>query len=189
MTASSKIIGAKTEPSKQFFVDMLTRDISLYDAILDLIDNSLDGVARLTQSASDPDYTDRYVYIEFDESQFSISDNCGGIPYQVALDSAFAMGRPNDKPDDNGLPAIGVYGIGMKRAIFKIGRSAKIISRSFKTSQMDERVDFAVTLTEDWIASPKWDDLPVETLVAEPKGVLGTTLTIRNLLPGALGTL
>ena len=30
-------------PTKQFFVSMLTRDISLADAILDLIDNCLDG--------------------------------------------------------------------------------------------------------------------------------------------------
>lgn len=34
-------------PAKRFFVEMLTRDIELVDAILDLIDNSLDGAMRL----------------------------------------------------------------------------------------------------------------------------------------------
>jgi hypothetical protein len=31
------------EPTKSFFVDMLTRDIALEQAILDLVDNSVDG--------------------------------------------------------------------------------------------------------------------------------------------------
>ena len=34
---------AQASPTKQFFVSMLTRDISLADAILDLVDNCLDG--------------------------------------------------------------------------------------------------------------------------------------------------
>lgn len=33
-------------PTKEFFVGMLTRDIELNDAILDLLDNCLDGVVR-----------------------------------------------------------------------------------------------------------------------------------------------
>ena len=39
---------AQASPTKQFFVSMLTRDISLADAILDLLDNCLDGAMRLT---------------------------------------------------------------------------------------------------------------------------------------------
>ncbi len=31
------------EPTKGFFVDMITRDISLEQAVLDLVDNSVDG--------------------------------------------------------------------------------------------------------------------------------------------------
>ena len=37
---------AKGSPTKEFFVEMLTRDIELNDAILDLLDNCLDGVVR-----------------------------------------------------------------------------------------------------------------------------------------------
>lgn len=36
-------------PVKSFFVSMLTRDISLYDAILDLLDNCVDGIVRSTK--------------------------------------------------------------------------------------------------------------------------------------------
>ena len=34
-------------PTKQFFIDMITRDISIEDAIMDLIDNSIDGANRM----------------------------------------------------------------------------------------------------------------------------------------------
>ena len=36
-------------PTKNFFVDMLTRDIDIKDAILDLLDNCIDGIQRTTR--------------------------------------------------------------------------------------------------------------------------------------------
>ena len=47
---------AAAVPTKQFFVSMLTRDISLADAILDLIDNCLDGALRIAGKKT-PDYS------------------------------------------------------------------------------------------------------------------------------------
>ena len=40
-------------PVKSFFVSMLTRDIKLEEAILDLLDNCVDGIIRSNQSDSD----------------------------------------------------------------------------------------------------------------------------------------
>lgn len=34
-------------PTKKFFIDMITRDISIEDAIIDLLDNSIDGANRI----------------------------------------------------------------------------------------------------------------------------------------------
>ncbi|MGH9433064.1 MAG: hypothetical protein ACRD3T_16150, partial [Terriglobia bacterium] len=34
-------------PTKEFFISMLTRDIPLTRAIIDLVDNSVDGARRL----------------------------------------------------------------------------------------------------------------------------------------------
>ena len=39
-------------PVKSFFVDMLTRDIELVDAILDLLDNCVDGILRQKKNSS-----------------------------------------------------------------------------------------------------------------------------------------
>ena len=43
---------AHASPTKAFFVNMITRDITLADSILDLIDNSVDGAWR--QAGSQP---------------------------------------------------------------------------------------------------------------------------------------
>ena len=64
-------------PTKEFFVEMLTRDVRLSMAILDLIDNCIDGALRIRGMQAFDGLT---VNITFDEEQFIIHDNCGGIP-------------------------------------------------------------------------------------------------------------
>ena len=117
------------KPVKSFFVEMLTRDIELIDAILDLLDNCVDGILRQRKDSSgEKPYEGSNAKITFDENSFSISDNCGGIPWSLH-DYAFRMGKdPKDRDSD--LPTVGVYGIGMKRAIFKIGKQCLISTRN-----------------------------------------------------------
>ena len=45
-------------PTKQFFIDMITRDISIEDAIIDLLDNSIDGANRLATVAGKKEFKD-----------------------------------------------------------------------------------------------------------------------------------
>ena len=109
-------------PTKRFFVSMLTRDISLADAILDLVDNCLDGALRVA-NGNNVDYSQYFVKISLNDDYFSIEDNCGGIPRDIAKNYAFKMGREPDDERDSDNETIGMYGVGMKRAIFKMGRS------------------------------------------------------------------
>jgi hypothetical protein len=106
-------------PTKQFFVRMLTRDIELHDAILDLLDNCVDGVLRSNQSdkASKRPYEGFKATIKMAPGHFVIEDNCGGIPIEVATKYAFAMGRPTGSETADVPASVGMYGIGMKRAI------------------------------------------------------------------------
>ena len=60
------------------------------------------------------------------EDRFQIEDNCGGITLDDAVNYAFTFGRQEEDQTENF--SIGVYGIGMKRAIFKIGNSISITS-------------------------------------------------------------
>lgn len=144
-------------PAKRFFVEMLTRDIELQDAILDLLDNCVDGALRQNQSTPPQDqskpYLGRQATISFNKDGFTITDNCGGIPRDLAETYAFRMGRP-DKERDAAIPTVGMYGIGMKRAIFKIGKASVISSQSSNTG-------FNVNINAAWMEDDADWSLPI----------------------------
>ena len=173
---------ADASPTKAFFVRMLTRDISLDDCILDLIDNSIDSAwqhAGVRPTVFTPgELLKQYrIEIEFDETSFRISDNCGGISLDNAADYAFTFGRKDDTDESSSAEtesdpskdedpdsdpsstdySVGVYGIGMKRAIFKIGNDIAITTTHSDGSSVDS---FAVPIkVQDWLAdkTTPWD--------------------------------
>lgn len=168
---------ARASPTKGFFVRMLTRDIELGDAILDLLDNCLDGILRTVEGDIDGDrpYRGYRAVLKMSPKEFVIEDNCGGIPLETAEKYAFAMGRPPDAPDD--APAtIGMYGIGMKRAIFKLGTNAVVESR------FGDEDGFWVEFTPDWMSTDGWEDLTVYGLnEAQRPEVRGTRISVLEL--------
>lgn len=164
-------------PSKTFFVNMLTRDIELKDAILDLLDNCVDGILRQLKNSPPKDkrkpYDGYWAKIVVNPQQFSIEDNCGGISKDIAEKSAFRLGRV-DLNRDKDLPTVGMYGIGMKRAIFKMGQKAQVVSKHKKDS-------YSVTIPQKWL---KDDDdwlLPLEDLPVDALGFDGTRIVVENL--------
>src|SRR5207302_9302381 len=100
-----------------------------------------------------------------------ISDNCGGIPRKVAIEKAFRMGRPEGTYDEM-IETVGVYGIGMKRAIFKLGRNATV------TSQHDGDA-FDVTISREWLRVDEDWELPMED--AEEWDSDGTVIVVQDL--------
>lgn len=84
----------KANPTREFFVNMLVRDILLKQAIIELIDNSIDGARTIKK---DNDFTGLKIAVDFDGDSFCIRDNCGGIPLDVAQEYAFRFGRPKEK--------------------------------------------------------------------------------------------
>lgn len=150
---------AKAHPTKAFFVRMLTRDITLEACILDLIDNAIDAAWRIANAAPTTlkvgaalEQFRISLSIDPDRSTFTISDDCGGISLDDAAEYAFTFGREEDQVSEDF--AVGVYGIGMKRAIFKLGRT--ILIRS--THEGDP--PFAVPINvDDWMNddSRSWD--------------------------------
>jgi hypothetical protein len=138
-------------PTKTFFMSMLTRDIELSDAIMDLLDNCIDGVHRKKSESNGnvKSYAGFYSEILIDKNQFILKDNCGGIPLDVAQNYAFKLGRDNQNTVDQNLETVGMYGIGMKRAIFKIGNEAEIISYHHKDI-------FKVNIPANWVTEAGW---------------------------------
>lgn len=162
------------EPNKDFFVHMLTRDIELGDAILDLLDNCVDGIVRTlgSQVDSDKPYSKYFANITLSPTRFVIEDNCGGIPLELARTKAFHMGRPPGNQDD--AATVGMYGIGMKRAIFKIGRQSHVRSRSGNDA-------FEVEISKHWLSDPKDWHLPIRRLNLREVPRAGTTIQVEDL--------
>ena len=148
----SQYTSVNAAPVKSFFVSMLTRDIKLEEAILDLLDNCVDGILRSDNKGGTRPYEHYRADITFDANSFTISDNCGGIPWDLH-DYAFRMGRPPNRPPEN-LGSVGVYGIGMKRAIFKIGEHCTI------TTQNSDH-QYEVEISPEWINDESTWKIPV----------------------------
>ena len=169
---------AHATPTKDFFVRMITKDISLEDCILDLIDNCLDGARKIKHAQSShahiDDYSGFHAKISFDKEFFEIVDNCGGITIEEAENYAFHFGpRPRNHVDDY---SIGLYGIGMKRAIFKMGDIIDIYS-STPNGAFKTKID-----VNQWL--PKLDewDFDLEDNVPLIPGT-GTKINVTNLRP------
>lgn len=170
-------VTASAYPAKRFFVDMLTRDIELQDAILDLLDNCVDGAMRTATSKGTPDkpYKGCKAWITLAGDHFEIVDNCGGIPLELAKKYAFRLGRADPERDKN-LPTVGVYGIGMKRAVFKMGRDIQILSQT----QSD---GFTVEIPPAWLDSDtNWElDLILDNEALDKPG---TRILVKDLRDG-----
>ena len=111
-----------SSPSKEFFLNMITKDVTVESCILDLIDNSIDSHKK--KKVGQISKID--IKFSIEEDYFTISDNCGGMSKEDAINKAFRFG--NSETRKNG--ALGMYGIGMKRSIFKIGRDFVVESKT-----------------------------------------------------------
>ncbi|HYI49629.1 MAG TPA: ATP-binding protein [Allosphingosinicella sp.] len=179
---------AVANPTKAFFVTMITRDITLEDCILDLIDNSVDGAWRSEGSrpvglAEGVDLSAYSIDINATPDSFCIKDNCGGMTLDDAIDHAFSFGRPAMAEHDD--YSIGVYGIGMKRAVFKLGTEIRIRSTYLREDGVRESFAVPINVT-DWLGDdqPPWDfDIVEDESLAED----GVNIQVTELTPGAKG--
>ncbi|MEV4134422.1 ATP-binding protein [Dactylosporangium sp. NPDC049742] len=146
MSEASDPLRVDASPEKRFFIRMLVKDIELIPAVLDLVDNSVDGALALRGEES---FKDLWVRLDVSPEGFKISDNCGGIDLDVARSYAFRFGRPAEFQGIVG--SIGQFGVGMKRALFKLGSAFAVESRTSNTS-------FSLSVDVDgWAAEPGHD--------------------------------
>ena len=162
-------------PTKAFFVNMLVRDISLKRAVLDLLDNCIDGAKNL-RPGDDADYSGLSVTIEMNGESFTIKDNCGGFDIEKARSYAFRFGRPDGA--DSTAYSIGQFGVGMKRALFKFGTYFEVESTTEDQRwSMHVDVDEWLSREADWGFS--FDKVVLDQKFAEVDW--GTRIEARNL--------
>lgn len=169
------------EPTKDLFIEMLVRDIDLRAAILDLVDNAIDG-ARATVAAKGGRAADSktplrkmFLRIETSATALALADNCGGISLEDARQYAFRFGAHKKKNIEN---SIGQFGVGMKRAFFKLGSAFQVESTT-RESRFVLKVD-----VQKWRRKAKWEFVLDEIAESrQPAKAVGTRISIEPLLP------
>lgn len=106
-------------------------DISTKYAIFDLIDNSIDAARKSIKAEQiskglDPEdlpksYEGYKINIYLSNDELKVEDNCGGMDEETLRQYALAFGER--KQQDS---SIGVYGVGLIRTLWKIGREYSI---------------------------------------------------------------
>ena len=129
---------AEANPEKRLFISLLTRDISMVAAFLDLIDNSVnaaleplanrletaDGFVDILEDETVQPRTD--IWLKLSDKKVIITDNAPGIPLATAQRHVFKFGRSEEEESES--DRLSVYGLGLKRAFFKLGNRIRIVS-------------------------------------------------------------
>lgn len=174
-------LSVDASPTKAFFCNVITRDLNLEQAIADLIDNCVDGAKRLRGSASATGDTKKYaglwIKLQFNSTEFILEDNCGGIDLEIARKYAFKFGR--DEKFTGSPGSVGQFGVGMKRALFKMGSEFKVETRSVTHS-------YSINVNvPEWLGKKFWDFKVSDLSEAEtPVEETGTKITVTNLYSG-----
>ena len=167
-------------PEKRFFISMLVKDIELIPAILDLVDNSVDGAKGLRpDELASGRFEGLYVRLQLSAERFRIEDNCGGIDVSHARTYAFRFGRAAGVHGPEG--EVGQFGVGMKRALFKLGSAFWVESIAAHSSfvlpvDVDE---WAADRSPDW----KFEFEEVDETAEHPDAERGTIIEVTRLKP------
>jgi len=178
---------ADASPEKRLFISLLTRDISLVAAFLDLIDNSINAALApfagklataegYLSALDDPEISaSTSIDIEFNAESVKITDNATGIDSGTAKSYVFKFGRaPQESPAS--LDRLSVFGIGLKRAIFKMGDQISIVSDHEQGGfELDLDVPAWAALQQD-----AWS-FPITERPNADAGATGTVIEIARL--------
>jgi len=127
-------------PSKRLFLSIIA-DYDLEKSICELIDNALDTWVRSGNSNLE-------IKVELDKDQQTISvvDNAGGVAEQD-LKNLVAPGQTGNLPTDE---AIGIFGVGTKRAVVALAQDVRITTRN------GDAKTFMVEFDDSWLQDEDW---------------------------------
>lgn len=151
------ILSMKAGFTKEFAIGAMIKDVTIKAAIFDLIDNSIEA------AIINGGVRGHIISIITSNDEFKIFDDCGGFEPDKIKD-IFKIGYRNGSSG---------FGIGMKRAIIKLGNIANITSLNANKS-------FNIYFDINNCKNAEWD-LKVNEIKREPENSFGLEISILQL--------
>jgi hypothetical protein len=137
------------------------RDLDRSEAILELIDNSIDAWNRrraLYPEKAAPELN-IYIDIDSDTGQLSYVDNAGG----VSIDNIENLVIPGYSETEALNNSIGSYKTGGKKAIFRLASAVNITTRYWNPAETGDQA-LSIHLDESWLQDAHEYEFPYYTL-------------------------
>jgi len=124
------------------------RDLDRSEALLELIDNSIDAWNRRRAEYPEKSAPELNIYIDVDSDtgQLTYEDNAGGVPVEKLVNLVV----PGHSDTDAFAHSIGSYKTGGKKAIFRLAEAVNIATRFWNPAETGDSA-VAVHLDERWL--------------------------------------
>lgn len=155
-TIKREVSSVDGTPIKRVFMSIIS-DYDLRTGLCELIDNAVD----LWTANGQPHGMKIRVMLDSSRQLISVEDNAGGVPGE----SLHLLIAPGASHHPAGHDAIGVFGVGSKRAAVALGERVEIRTRHKK------KQTFQIDLTPEWLGTDAWNMPVYEVPDIEP----GTT--------------
>lgn len=160
------------------------RDLDRSEALLELIDNSIDAWNRRRTQYPDKSAAELNIYIDIDSDtgQLTYEDNAGGVPVEKLVNLVV----PGHSDTDALAFSIGSYKTGGKKAIFRLATAVNITTRFWNPAETGDNA-VAVHLDEDWLTDVDEYQFPYFDLKEYGGLQRGQTRYLMQLRPEPIG--
>lgn len=162
------------------------RDLDRSEALLELIDNSIDAWNRRREKYPQKTAAELNIYIDIDSDlgQLTYEDNAGGVP----SDKLINLVVPGHSDTDALAKSIGSYKTGGKKAIFRLATAINITTRFWNPAETGDS-DVAVHLDHKWLTDVNEYKFPYFELTGPSDLQRGQTRYVMQLRPEPVGAL
>ncbi|UDF03278.1 ATP-binding protein [Asticcacaulis sp. AND118] len=173
MTTQDDTLLVDFAPAPSYLFDYLIADIQTSECIFDLVDNSIDAARAKMRVARhrglQEDYSGFKITLKLDSEGIVVEDNCSGMSEQNFTSVAFRTGLKSRH-----TYGIGHFGVGLKRAILKLGERCKVVTD-------DGTAQLALEFTRAEL--DKADDFKLPATKSKTSGVAFTSIQIGHVTP------
>jgi len=160
------------------------RDLDRSEAILELIDNSIDAWTRRKERQPDKTAKELIIHIDIDSDtgQLTYEDNAGGVQEEKLINLVV----PGHSETEALATTIGSYKTGGKKAIFRLATAVNITTRYWNPAETGDQA-LSVHLDERWLSNVSEYQFPYFPLADKSSIERGQTRYLMQLRSEPIG--